>query len=210
MTKLMKCMQVVSVLMLVNMGSRVMALDGVLGVRVGLDVGYNHGKITVPGEIIPELMHGSSASFGSGIYFDLGLLSWLAVSAGMHVQVARQLQESIFGLQMLKAQWHDFVLDALLKFRVQWWYLGMGLGVVFQTKAQMSLLNLHWKTQNSQRLLYIFETGLNIPISIVQLQLALRSTFTPKVLTSWLSHKGNAFGSAFNVGFYLGVGFKLF
>ncbi|NIZ41479.1 hypothetical protein PVA45_08160 (plasmid) [Entomospira entomophila] len=188
-----------------------------LGTRVGFDVGYNHGDIrfTLPAQNNQTFhmgMYRMHSSFGGGLFMDVDLLPFLALTPQFHFQIYRHAQAIDPTQEQIIATWHELTLETLLKFKFSWWYLGGGIGVVFNTTPQFSNNNhMHNITaKGSHNIVVVTEGGLQIPFSLIFFQVALRSSINPKAIQQ-ISHN-SPYGymrNAFNIGLFFGLGVRL-
>ncbi|NIZ47685.1 hypothetical protein PVA44_07155 (plasmid) [Entomospira nematocerorum] len=186
-----------------------------VGGRVGLDVGYNYGHLSfsTPIDTTTIRLNRVEASFGGGIFIDLFLLRFLAITPQFHFQINRQARGSMPTTeQTFRAIWNEFSLEALLKFKLGWWYLGAGAGVVFNTTPKLIDLNRtpDMTVKGGNNLLLVGETGFHIPISIVLIQVAMRTSVNLDAARNILKEEPYGYmRNAFNVGLFLGFGVRL-
>lgn len=185
-----------------------------LGIRIGVDAGYNHGIVRYQsserqGDLRLKQLAGS---FSGAILLDMGIIPNLNLRPGFHFNINRSTRGRLPNGEIISARWQEFSLDFLTIYHVGFWHFGLGPGATFHTRPRVTLPNdLSIEELSVQHnAIVVGEIGVNLPFMLGFIQLAWRSAFNISSVINYARvYQRGYLRNLIQNGLYLGLSFRL-
>lgn len=182
------------IILIISYSIKINAFSIDLGVRLGANADLNHSVAI--NEVRKTGWEGLSAgqwSYGTGIgvFTRFNFLSWLSIIPEFHANLFKSVssenvlrkEEGVWHTSKGRVTWNEFSLSTLISFKASWWYVSFGPGVIFSTKGSFVAPNqpriekeVRDHIRSSTSIIFVLDTGLNIPLRKGFLQTSIRST----------------------------------